>query len=544
MTDFTTGLDRRAANYQALTPLSFLGRTASTWPEAISVIHGERRFTWRQTEARCRRLAAAISARGYGPGDTVAVMAPNTPAMLEAHFGVPMAGAVLNTMNVRLDAATIAYILRHGEAELLLTDTEFAPVIRAALAELGDDAPEVIDIADAAVPDGERLGTVEYEELLESGDPGFVPHMPADEWSAISLNYTSGTTGRPKGVVYHHRGAYLNAIGNTVTWDMGHQPVYLWTLPMFHCNGWCFPWTITLLGGTHVCLRRVEAAAIAEAVERHGVTHLCGAPVVMGMMLNAPEEVRAKFAGHSLRMMTAASPPPASVIEAMEGLGVSLTHVYGLTETYGPVTVCAWNPQWDALGAEERAMLRARQGVTYPVQEGLGVFDQKTGAPVPADGTTLGEVRMRGNITMMGYLKDDAATEQAFASGWFASGDLGVMHPNNYIELKDRAKDIIISGGENISTIEVETALYRHPAVLEAAVVAAPDPHWGEVPCAFVTLREGKQATEAELIAWCRERMARFKAPKRIVFGELPKTSTGKIQKFVLRETARGDAPA
>lgn len=541
MTDFSTGLERRAANYQALTPLSFLGRTAAVWPERVSVIHGTVRFTWRETEARCRRLASALVARGIGPGDVVAVMAPNVPALMEAHFGVPMAGAVLATLNVRLDAGTIAYVLRHGEVKLLLSDTEFAPVIRAALAELGDAAPSVVDIADAAVPGGVRLGAIEYEDLLASGDAGFAGVMPGEEFSAISLNYTSGTTGRPKGVVYHHRGAYLNAVGNAVTWDMGHHPVYLWTLPMFHCNGWCFPWTVTLLGGTHVCLRRVDAAAIGAAVSAHGVTHLCGAPVVMGMMLNAPGEIRAQFSDRGLRMMTAGAPPPAAVIEGMEALGIALSHVYGLTETYGPVTVCAWNDAWDGRDAGERAALRARQGVTYPVQEALGVFDRETGDAVPADGVTMGEVRMRGNITMMGYLKDAAASEAAFADGWFASGDLGVIHADGYVELKDRLKDIIISGGENISTIEVETVLYRHPAVLEAAVVAAPDVQWGEVACAFVTLRPGVAADEAEIIEWCRGRMARFKAPKRVVFGELPKTSTGKIQKFALRERARGE---
>jgi fatty-acyl-CoA synthase len=539
MTDFTSGLSQRAANYQALTPLSFLSRTAAIWPDRVSVIHGAVRFTWRDTAARCRQLAAVLAARGIGPGDVVAVMAPNIPALMEAHFGVPMAGAVLAALNVRLDAGTIAYILRHSEAKLLLTDTEFAPVIRDALAELGDAAPIVVDIADAAVPDGVRLGVTEYEDFLASGDAAFEPILPAEEFSAISLNYTSGTTGRPKGVVYHHRGAYLNAVGNAVTWDMGHHPVYLWTLPMFHCNGWCFPWTITLLGGTHVCLRRVDAASIGAAIAAHGVTHLCGAPVVMGMMLNAPAETRVQFTDRGLRMMTAGAPPPAAVIEGMEALGIALSHVYGLTETYGPVTVCAWNEAWDMRDPAERAALRARQGVTYPVQEALGVFNRETGVQVPPDGETMGEVRMRGNITMMGYLKDPATTDEAFAGGWFASGDLGVIHPDGYVELKDRLKDIIISGGENISTIEVETVLYRHPAVLEAAVVAAPDAQWGEVPCAFVTLRPGLAASEAEIIAWCRERMAKFKAPKLVRFGELPKTSTGKIQKFALRERAR-----
>ena len=539
MTDYQTGLAKARANYQPLSPLSFLARTASVWPDQVSIIHGTRRYTWRETYSRCVQLAAALAAHGIGAHDTVALMAPNIPEAVEAHFGVAMAGAVLNALNVRLDAPTIAYILGHGEAKLLLTDTEFAPVMCAALAELGDAAPLVIDIADTAGPGGARLGMMEYEAFLASGDAGFAWQGPADEWSAITLNYTSGTTGKPKGVVYHHRGAYLNALGNAVTWGMAPHPVYLWTLPMFHCNGWCFPWTITALGGTHVCLRRVEARAIADAVAAHGVTHLCGAPVVMNMMLNAPEAVRSNLRDKGLAMMTAGAPPPAAVIEGMEALGIKLTHVYGLTETYGPVTVCAWHEEWDERPASERAALKARQGVTYPVQEGLMVADPATREPVPRDGTSMGEIFMRGNITMMGYLKNPEATEAAFKDGWFASGDLGVAHPDGYIEIKDRLKDIIISGGENVSTIEVETVLYRHPAVLEAAVVATPDPHWGEVPCAFVTLRQEAEATEAEIIAFCQENMARFKAPKRVFFSALPKTSTGKIQKFVLREMAR-----
>ncbi|MDD2878372.1 MAG: acyl-CoA synthetase [Acidiphilium sp.] len=539
MTDFTSGLGKTAANYQALSPVSFLGRTAAIWPDRLAIIHGARRYTWRQTAARCHQLAAALTTalatHGTGTGDVIAIMAPNIPEMVEAHFGVAMAGAVLSTLNIRLDAPTIAYILRHAEAKVLLTDTEFAPVIRAVLAELGDDAPLVIDIADSEGPGGERLGVMDYDAFLETGDPAFVPAMPGDEWSAISLNYTSGTTGRPKGVVYHHRGAYLNALGNATTWSMGQHPVYLWTLPMFHCNGWCFPWTVTLLAGTHVCVRRADVAAIADAVATYGVTHLCGAPVIMTMLLNAPAPVLSKITGRGLAMMTAGAPPPAAVIEGMEALGVALTHVYGLTETYGPVTVCAWHDEWDAQPPAERARLRARQGVTSSVQEGLMVADRETRLPVPADGTTIGEVFIRGNITMMGYLKEPAATEAAFEGGWFATGDLGVMHPDSYVELKDRAKDIIISGGENISTIELETVLYRHPAVLEAAVVAAPDARWGEVPCAFVALKPGASVTTEDLIAFCRANMAHFKVPKRIVFGELPKTSTGKIQKFVLR---------
>ena len=543
MTDYRTGLGQTRANYQPLSPLSFLPRTASVWPDKVSIVHGARRYTWRETYTRCRRLASALAAHGIGANDTVAVMAPNIPEMVEAHFGISMAGAVLCALNVRLDAPTIAYIVQHGEARVLLTDTEFAPVIREALAMIEGELPLVIDIDDpegrGGARESERLGAMDYEDFLAGGDPDFAWAGPADEWSAISLNYTSGTTGKPKGVVYHHRGAYLNALGNAVTWGMAQFPVYLWTLPMFHCNGWCFPWTITALGGTHVCLRRIDAAAIAGAVLDHGVTHLCGAPVIMNMLLNMPEPLRAQVSARGLSMMTAAAPPPATVIEGMELLGIRLTHVYGLTETYGPVTVCAWHDDWDSCSAAERAALRARQGVTYPVQEGLMVADAATRAPVPADGVTMGEVFMRGNITMMGYLKNPEATEAAFKDGWFASGDLGVMHPDGYIELKDRLKDIIISGGENISTIEVEGVLYRHPAVLEAAVVAAPDEYWGEVPCAFLTLRPGAAATEAEIIEFCRANMAHFKAPKRVVFSELPKTSTGKIQKFVLREAAR-----
>ncbi|MCU4160134.1 acyl-CoA synthetase [Acidiphilium sp. AL] len=547
MTDYRTGLGKTAANYQPLSPLSFLARSAAIWPERTAIVHGARRQNWAETYRRCRALASALVAQGIGANDTVALMAPNIPETVEAHFGVAMAGAVLNALNVRLDAPTIAYVLRHGEAKLLLTDTEFAPVVKAALAELGDAAPIVIDIADPEGPHaqgggGECLGIMDYEALLASGDPAFAWRFPDDEWSAISLNYTSGTTGKPKGVVYHHRGAYLNALGNAVTWSMGQHPVYLWTLPMFHCNGWCFPWTVTALAGTHVCLRRIDAASIAAAIGCFGVTHLCGAPIVMNMMLNAPEPVRAVFAGRGLAMMTAGAPPPAAVIEGMEALGIRVTHVYGLTEVYGPVTVCAWKDEWNDLPPSERAALRARQGVTYPVQEGLMVAESMTHAPVPADGATMGEVFMRGNITMMGYLKDPNATEAAFAGGWFATGDLGVTHRDGYIELKDRAKDIIISGGENISTIEVETVLYRHPAVLEAAVVAAPDAHWGEVPCAFVLLKPGMAASAEDIIAHCRASMARFKAPKRVIFGELPKTSTGKIQKFLLREAARSSS--
>ncbi len=532
------GLDKKAANYVPLTPIGFLVRSAAVYPNRLAVVHGERRYSWREALERCRRLASALAAVGVARGDTVAVMAPNIPEAFEAHFGVPMAGAVLNALNIRLDPDTIAFILRHGEAKVLITDTEFAPVVAQALAQL-DKKPVVIDIADASGPGGERLGDMNYEEFLAAGDPIFAETTPADEWDAIALNYTSGTTGNPKGVVYHHRGAYLNALGNILVWGMRHHPVYLWTLPMFHCNGWCFPWTITALAGTHVCLRRAEAAAIYEAIAREGVTHLCGAPVVMNLLLNADPGLKRSL-DRRIEMMTAGAPPPAAVIEGMEALGFHITHVYGLTEVYGPAVVCAWHDEWDEQPAAERSRLKARQGVTYPVLEALTVADPVTLTPVVPDGATMGEVLMRGNIVMKGYLKNPRATEEAFAEGWFHSGDLGVMHPDGYIELKDRSKDIIISGGENISTIEVEDVLYRHPCVLEAAVVARPDPMWGETPCAFVTLKPEAAATAEEIIAFCRDHLARFKAPRTVIFGPLPKTSTGKIQKFALRERAKG----
>ena len=535
---YEIGLDKNAANFVPLTPLGFLSRSAAVFPDRAAVVYGERRYTWRETFERCRRLAAALSAHGIGRGDTVAVLAPNVPEAFEAHFGVPMAGAVLNALNIRLDPETIAFILGHGEAKVLLTDTEFAPVVRAALAKL-DRKPLVIDICDmAGAGGGERLGKTDYEAFLGVGDPNFAPLMPSDEWDAIALNYTSGTTGNPKGVVYHHRGAYLNALGNVLVWGMRQHPTYLWTLPMFHCNGWCFPWTITALAGTHVCLRRVEAAAIYDAIRGYRITHLCGAPVVMNMLLNPGSGVDRRL-DHPVEMMTAGASPPAAVIESMEGLGFRITHVYGLTEVYGPATVCAWHDEWDALPIEERGQLKARQGVNYPVLDGLMVADPENLAPVPADGAAMGEIFMRGNIVMKGYLKNPHATEEAFAGGWFHTGDLGVVHPDGYIELKDRSKDIIISGGENISTVEVEGALYRHPAVMEAAVVARPDPMWGETPCAFVTLKPGATATEDDIIAFCRDHLARFKVPRTVVFSQLPKTSTGKIQKFVLREKAK-----
>ena len=462
---------------------------------------------------------------------------PNTPPMLEAHYGVPMTGAVLNTINIRLEPATIAYILRHGGAKVLLTDSEFAPAVRAALEEL-ETPPLVVDIVDPLSGSDERLGALTYEALLDEGDPGFEPLYPADEWQAIGLNYTSGTTGHPKGVVVHHRGAYLNAIGQALACDMGLHPVYLWTLPMFHCNGWTFTWGVTLQGGTHVCLRRVEAGPIFQALAEHGVTHMCGAPIVMNMMANAPEEQRQPFA-QRVNAMTGGAAPPAAVLQKMAAIGIDMTHLYGLTECYGPCSVCAWQETWDELDAEQQAALQARQGVGYPTLESLDVIDPDTMQPVPRDGATLGEIMLQGNTVMKGYLLDSDATQAAFAGGWYHTGDLAVMHPDGYAEVKDRSKDIIISGGENISSIEIEAALYRHPAVLEAAVVAKPDPKWGEHACAFITLKEGADTTPEELIAHCRTLLASFKAPKTIIFGTLPKTSTGKIQKQVLRAQAR-----
>ncbi len=533
---YAVGLDKNAANYVPLSPIGFLLRSAAVYPRRTSVIYGDRRYTWSETLERCRRLASALAKAGVGRGDTVAVMAPNLPEAFEATFGVPMAGAVLNALNIRLDADLIAFILGHGDAKVLLADGEFAPVIKQALAQL-DPKPLVIDIADPAAP-GERLGAMDYEAFLAGGDPDFTEVTPRDEWDAIALNYTSGTTGNPKGVIYHHRGAYLNALGNIVTWGMAQHPSYLWTLPMFHCNGWCFPWTVTALAGTHVCLRRVEAGTIYDAIERDGVTHLCGAPVVMNMLLN-DRATEGRVLPRRVSMMTAGAAPPAAIIEGMEAKGFHITHVYGLTETYGPSTVCAWHDEWDARDNAERARLKARQGVNYPVLDGLMVANPETLEPVPWDGATMGEVFMRGNIVMKGYLKNPKASEEAFAGGWFHSGDLAVQHPDGYIEIKDRSKDIIISGGENISTIEVEDVLYRHPAVLEAAVVAKPDERWGETPCAFVTLKQGATAGAADIIAFCRGHMAHYKAPRHVVFGPLPKTSTGKIQKFVLREQAK-----
>ena len=533
---YDQGLDRNAANYAPLSPLNFLTRAAQVFPRRTALIHGKTRYTWAEAEERCRRLASALAARGIGKGDTVAVMAPNIPQLFEAHFGVPMTGAVLNDLNTRLDANTIAFILEHGEAKVLITDTESAPTIEKALAQIEREIL-VIDIDDPEGPGGQRVGEIDYEGFLAAADPGFATRPPEDEWDAISLNYTSGTTGNPKGVVYHHRGAALNALGNIQVWAMPPHPVYLWTLPMFHCNGWCFPWTVTALGGTHVCLRRVETGTIYRAFAEHKVTHLCGAPIVMQMILNASEEQKASF-DHEVQMMTAAAPPPASVLASMEAQGIKVTHVYGLTEVYGPAVVCAWHPEWSKLPIEEQAELKSRQGVNYPVLEGIMVADAETLEPVPWDAETLGEVFLRGNIVMKGYLKNAEASEKAFSGGWFHTGDLGVVHPDGYVQLKDRSKDIIISGGENISSIEVENALYKHPAVASVAVVAKPDEKWGETPCAFVELKPGSEATAEELIAFCRDNLAHYKCPRYVVFGELPKTSTGKIQKFVLRRQA------
>ena len=530
---FNEGLAPNRANYAPLTPVSFLPWAAEVYPGRVAVVHGDWRLTWAEVHERSRRLASALAARGIGAGDTVAVMASNTPHMIEAHFAVPMTGAVLNPLNTRLDPAAIAFQLSHGQAKVLLTDREFSPVVRAALEQL-PRRPVVIDIDDPLAVGGALMGDCDYEAFLTQGDPGWAAPGPADEWDAIALSYTSGTTGNPKGVVTHHRGAYLNATGNVVSWAMPHFPVYLWTLPMFHCNGWCFPWTVTLLAGTHVCLRRVEARAILDAIRAHGVTHYCGAPVVHNLLIDAPDEWKRGIC-HKVRGLVAAASPPAAMIEGMARMGFEITHVYGLTEVYGPASVCAKHPEWQSLPLEEQVRLNGRQGVRYPLQEAMAVLDPQTLDPVARDGETLGEIMFRGNITMKGYLDNPAATAEAFAGGWFRTGDLAVQYPDGYVKIRDRSKDVIISGGENISSIEVEDVLYRHPAVLEAAVVAQPDPKWGETPCAFVALREGATASEAELVAFCRERLAHYKAPRSVVFGPLPKTSTGKIQKHLLR---------
>jgi fatty-acyl-CoA synthase len=533
-------LDRNRANHVPLTPLSFLERSSSVYPDKIAVVHGARRYSYAEFRQRCQRLASALAQLGIGEGDTVAVMAPNVPAMLEAHYGVPMLGAVLNALNYRLDAASIAFCLEHGEARVLITDTEFAEVVGRALKQI-DRPIRVIDIVDPLGPEPYRhLGETDYESFIAGGDPAFAAPPLADEWSAISLGYTSGTTGNPKGVVCHHRGAYLNALGDIVTAGLSRRSVYLWTLPMFHCNGWSYTWAVTAAAATHVCLRRLDPALIYRLILGEGVTQICGAPIVLGLLANAPEATKVKF-GHVVEVMTGGAPPPSSVIAAMERGGFRVTHAYGLTECYGPGVICAWHDEWDAKPLEERARLTARQGVNYLTMEGLMVADPETLAETPRDGATMGEVFLRGNTVMMGYLKNPTASDEAFAGGWFHTGDLAVRHSDGYIEIKDRSKDIIISGGENISSIEVEEVLYRHPKVLEAAVVARPDPKWGEHPCAFVTLRpDAGELPAGEIIAFCRANLAHFKAPRTVVFGPLPKTATGKIQKYLLREQAKG----
>jgi len=538
---YKQGLEKNAANYVPLSPLTFIARSAYIYPDRVSVIHGQRRYTWLETFNRARRLASALEARGIKEGDTVAVMLNNTPEMYECHFGVPVTGAVLNTLNTRLDPEAVAFMLNHGEAKILITDKEYSHIVGPALEKLGRSIV-VIDVNDSEYTGpGDLLGEKDYEALLAEGTPDYEWKGPQDEWDAISLNYTSGTTGNPKGVVYHHRGAYLNAMSNIVSWGMPPHSVYLWTLPMFHCNGWCFPWTMAANAGTNVCLRRVDPKLILQSIRENKVTHYCGAPIVHSMLANAPAEWREGI-NHGVSGLIAAAPPPAAVIEGMAKIGFKITHVYGLTETYGPASVCAQQPQWFDLPVGEQVNLNGRQGVRYHAQEAITVLDPATMEAVPWDNETMGEIMFRGNLVMKGYLKNPKATEESFAGGYYHTGDLAVMQADGYVKIKDRSKDVIISGGENISSIEVEDTLYRHPAVMAAAVVATPDPKWGEVPAAFIELKDGVSITEVEIIEFCREHMARFKVPKKVIFGPLPKTSTGKIQKYVLREMAKSTA--
>ncbi len=534
---FDQDLPQTSANHAAISPLSFIERTAEVYPHRLAIVHGELRQDWASTYRRCRQLASALAQAGIGKNDTVAVMLPNTPPMVEAHFGIPMAGAVLNAINTRLDPETVAFMLDHGEAKAVIVDPEFAGVMKKALALRQSTRPLlVIDVEDALYTGAtEPLGTLTYEAFVARGDANFAWSLPGDEWDAIALNYTSGTTGNPKGVVYHHRGAATNAISNILEWDMPKHAAYLWTLPMFHCNGWCFPWTVAARAGVNVCLRKVDAQAMFDAMRDHGVTHYCGAPIVHGLLVNAPAAMKAGVPA-GIKAMVAGAAPPASMIEGMEQMGFDLTHVYGLTEVYGPATVCPKHPEWDALDIGDRARLNARQGVRYHLQRDVRVLDPETMQPVPQDGETMGEIMFKGNITMKGYLKNPKATQEAFAGGWFHSGDLAVQYPDGYFKIKDRSKDIIISGGENISSIEVEDVLYRHPAVLAAAVVAKPDARWGETPCAFVELKADAEVTAEQIVAHCKLHLAGFKVPRAVVFGELPKTSTGKIQKFELRK--------